>query len=127
MTAVFGGILRDVLIGVLPPAAIASWHSLAPALAAGLLAFRFHKVVDRLKEPVQFFDAAGLGVFAVTGTQLALDHGVNWPMAAVLGMISGIGGGIGLPVDGLHRGLCVTCSRSGTLGCHGVESTQVFD
>ena len=51
-------------------------------------------MLDRLQHPVQFFDAAGLGVFAVAGTQKALDYGINWPMAAILGMISGIGGGM---------------------------------
>ena len=66
--------------------------NLALAVAAGLLTFRLHSLFDRLQHPVLFFDAAGLGVFAVAGTQKALDHGINWPMAAVLGMISGIGG-----------------------------------
>lgn len=94
VTAVCGGILRDVLIGALPPASVASWHNLALALTAGLLVFQFHPLLGRLRHPVQFFDAAGLGVFAVAGTQKALDHGINWPMAAVLGMISGIGGGM---------------------------------
>ena len=94
VTAVVGGIGRDVLIGAVPPASVASWHNLALAVIAGLLVFRFYRLLDRLRHPVQFFDAAGLGVFAVAGTQKALDHGINWPMAAVLGMISGIGGGM---------------------------------
>ncbi len=94
VTAVVGGIARDVLIGAIPPASVASWHNLVLAAMAGLLTFRFSGLFDRLQHPVQFFDAAGLGVFAVAGTQKALDHGINWPMAAVLGMISGIGGGI---------------------------------
>jgi uncharacterized membrane protein YeiH len=94
VTAVFGGITRDVLIGAVPPASVASWHNLALAVSAGLLVFRFYKLLDRLQHPVQFFDAAGLGVFAVAGTQKALDYGINWPMAAILGMISGIGGGM---------------------------------
>ena len=94
VTAVFGGILCDVLIGVIPPAAIASWYYLALALTAGLLTFWCHELLARLQQPVIFFDAAGLGVFAVAGTQKALDYGLNWPMAAVLGMISGIGGGM---------------------------------
>jgi uncharacterized membrane protein YeiH len=91
---VVGGITRDLLIGAVPPASIASWHDLALAVLAGLLVFRFSRVFERLEQPVLFFDAAGLGVFAVAGTEKALDHGINWPMAAVLGMISGIGGGI---------------------------------
>lgn len=94
VTAVAGGILRDVLIGALPPESIASWHNLVLAMLAGLLVFRFPGLFHHFKHPVQFFDAAGLGVFAVAGTQKALDYGIDWPMAAVLGMISGIGGGM---------------------------------
>lgn len=94
VTAVAGGTLRDLLIGAVPPESIANWHSLALAVVAGLLVFRFFGLFSYLTHPVQFFDAAGLGVFAVAGTQKALDHGINWPMAAVLGMISGIGGGM---------------------------------
>jgi uncharacterized membrane protein YeiH len=93
-TAVFGGILRDLLIGAVPPAAVGSWYYLALAVTAGLLTFWSHELLSRLQQPVLFFDAAGLGIFAVAGTQKALDYGVNWPMAAVLGMISGIGGGM---------------------------------
>ena len=94
VTAVVGGITRDVLIGAIPPASIASWHNLALTIVAGLLVFRFPQIFDRLHSPVLFFDAVGLGVFAVAGTQKALDHGINWPVAIVLGMISGVGGGM---------------------------------
>ncbi|HYY84944.1 MAG TPA: trimeric intracellular cation channel family protein [Beijerinckiaceae bacterium] len=94
VTAVLGGIVRDLLIGAVPPAAIASWHYLALAIAAGLLAFFFYGQFDRMQQPVLFFDAAGLGVFAAAGAQKALDYGLDWPMAAVLGMLSGIGGGM---------------------------------
>lgn len=94
VTAVVGGITRDLLIGAVPPASVASWHNLALAVAAGLFTFRFYSLLDRLQHPVLFFDAAGLGIFAVAGTEKALEYGVNWPMAAILGMVSGIGGGM---------------------------------
>jgi uncharacterized membrane protein YeiH len=94
VTAVCGGITRDVLIGAVPPESIASWHNLSLAVLGGLLVFRFSGLFDRLQNPVQLFDALGLGLFAVAGTQKALAHGINWPMAAVLGMVSGIGGGM---------------------------------
>lgn len=94
ITAVSGGIMRDVLIGVVPPNAIASWHALALSVTSGLLAIRFRALIGRLQLPVQVFDAAGLGMFAVSGTQQALTHGLTPLMAAVLGMISGIGGGM---------------------------------
>lgn len=94
VTAVSGGILRDLLIGAVPPAAVVTWHYLALATVAALVTMRFDALLRRLAHPVQFFDAAGLGVFAVAGTQKALDFGINWPMAAALGVLSGIGGGM---------------------------------
>lgn len=94
VTAVSGGIARDVLIGAVPPAALASWHYLALSLLAGVVTFRFHRPIARLKNPVQLFDAAGLAIFAVIGTSKALVFGLEWPMATLLGMLSGIGGGV---------------------------------
>lgn len=94
VTAVAGGIMRDVMIGALPPESVANWHNLALAVVAGLLVFLLPGLFRHLSHPVQLFDAVGLGVFAIAGTQKALEHGINWPMAAILGMISGIGGGM---------------------------------
>jgi len=94
VTAVSGGIMRDIMIGVVPPESIASWHNLALSIAGGLFVFCFFRLFDRLQHPVLLFDAIGLGLFAVAGTQKALNHDVDWPMAAVLGMVSGIGGGM---------------------------------
>jgi uncharacterized membrane protein YeiH len=92
--AVAGGLARDLLIGAVPPVAIADWRYLAMAAAAGLLAFVASEPIARLKRPVQLFDAAGLCLFAVTGTQKALAHGLDPAMAAILGMITCIGGGV---------------------------------
>lgn len=94
VTAVSGGILRDLLIGVVPPAAIADGLPIGLAAATGGLCFLMPALVERLRHPVQLFDAAGLGVFAATGARAALDHGLNPGMAAMLGMLSGIGGGM---------------------------------
>ncbi len=92
--AVAGGLARDLLIGVVPPAAIADWRYLAAAAVAGLVAFFASGPIGRLKRPVQLFDAAGLCLFAVTGTQKALAHGLEPGMAAILGMITCVGGGV---------------------------------
>ena len=94
VTAVSGGILRDLLIGAVPPASIADWRPVALAALAGLACFLRPALPGRLRHPVQLFDAAGLGVFAATGAQTALDHHLNAPMAAILGMVTGIGGGM---------------------------------
>lgn len=89
-----GGITRDVLIGATPPAAISSWHYLAVSLIAGLATFFWFPAISRLNHPVQTFDAVGLAFFAVAGTQKALAFGLNPVMAALLGMLTGIGGGM---------------------------------
>lgn len=92
--AVSGGIARDVLIGAIPPVALVNWHYLAVSCLAGLLAFFRYHDVERLRNPVQVFDAVGLALFAVTGTTKALAFGLG-PMGAVLlGMLTGIGGGM---------------------------------
>ena len=89
-----GGICRDVLIGATPPAALRDWRYLAVAMGAGLITFFWAALIERMKTPVRMFDAAGLGLFAVAGAQKALDYGLNPVMAALLGMLTGIGGGM---------------------------------
>ncbi|MGH7048312.1 MAG: trimeric intracellular cation channel family protein [Stellaceae bacterium] len=89
-----GGIARDLLIGAVPPAALSDWRYLAVSLGAGVLTFCWYPVIDRLHEPVLVFDGAGLALFAVTGTQKALGFGLGPVMAALLGMLTGIGGGM---------------------------------
>lgn len=92
--AVSGGIARDVLIGATPPAALANWHYIAVSCVAGLATFYRSADVERLRNPVQLFDAVGLGLFAVTGATKALAAGLNPVSAMLLGMLTGIGGGI---------------------------------
>lgn len=89
-----GGITRDVLIGVTPPAAIADWRYLGVSVLAGLITFFWYPITNRFSNDVLIFDAGGLALFAVTGTQTALGHGLNPVMAALLGMLTGIGGGM---------------------------------
>jgi uncharacterized membrane protein YeiH len=90
----FGGIARDVLIGAVPPASISDLRYLTVAVIAGLVTFRWHGVVHRWRNPVLLFDGAGLAFFAASGTQKAIAFGLSPIMAALLGMLTGIGGGI---------------------------------
>jgi len=92
--AVSGGIVRDVLIGATPPAALVHPQYLLVACLAGVAGFYWHAAVERLRNPVQLFDAAGLALFAVYGTSKALDYQLSPLSATLLGMLSGIGGGI---------------------------------
>lgn len=92
-----GGITRDLLIGSVPPAAIADWRYMAASVLGGLLIFVWFprsQRTARVRNFVLLFDAGGLALFAVTGTQKALGFGLHPLMAPVLGMLTGIGGGM---------------------------------
>ncbi len=89
-----GGIARDVVIGAVPPAAISDWRYLGVSLLAGIVTFYFSSAVRHRWNPVLLFDAAGLALFAVSGAQKALMYGLNPIMATLLGMVTGIGGGM---------------------------------
>lgn len=89
-----GGITRDLLIGAVPPAAVSSSVYLTISLLAGLIVFFQFPLIDKLNHPVQWLDAVGLAFFAVAGTEKALQFGLTPVMAALLGMVTGIGGGM---------------------------------
>jgi uncharacterized membrane protein YeiH len=89
-----GGITRDVLIGAVPPAAIGDWRYLGVSVLAGLVTFFWYPDVEKRHRLVLLFDGAGLGLFAVAGTQKAVSAGLNPVMAIFMGGLTGIGGGI---------------------------------
>src|SRR5690242_13310772 len=89
-----GGITRDLMIGAVPPAAIADWRYSGVSILAGLITFFAYSLTDRFRNDVLWFDAVGLAFFAVAGAEKALVHGLSPVMAALLGMLTGIGGGM---------------------------------
>jgi uncharacterized membrane protein YeiH len=92
--AAAGGILRDIALGATPPVALVDWRYAAVSIAAGLLTFFRHAQVERMRNPVQLFDAVGLGLFAVLGTSKALQAGLGPLGAIMLGILTGVGGGV---------------------------------
>ncbi|AFQ50090.1 protein of unknown function UPF0126 [Burkholderia cepacia GG4] len=89
-----GGIMRDVCIGATPPAGLSDWVYLAVTALAALLVLVAYPTVRRLRHPVLFFDAIGLGLFAVAGAQKAWVWTQSAETAIVLGMVSAVGGGV---------------------------------
>ena len=89
-----GGMLRDVMLGATPPAALSGWRHVSISLLAALLTFWWYPRLERLRTLILLFDAAGLGLFAVSGTAKALAFGLDPLVAAILGMLTGIGGGV---------------------------------
>jgi uncharacterized membrane protein YeiH len=93
ITALGGGIIRDVLIGSLPPAAFRDWRYLAVGGGAGIAAFFARQLWLRLQRSITVFDAAGLALFCVTGTTTAFAAHLGPFQSIVLGTITGVGGG----------------------------------
>ncbi|MGW0934593.1 trimeric intracellular cation channel family protein [Streptomyces sp. NPDC002666] len=94
VTALGGGLFRDVIIGAVPPAAFTDLgYFTTPLLAAGLVFF-LHPQVERIQVGVNVFDAAGLGLFCVTGTVKAYDYGLGLTASAALGLTTAVGGGV---------------------------------
>lgn len=89
-----GGMLRDILIGAVPPVAFGGWWYVTTSLSAGVITFIWHPRLERLHTPILIFDAVGLALFSVSGAQKALAFGANPLVAALLGMLTGIGGGM---------------------------------
>ncbi|WP_435770868.1 trimeric intracellular cation channel family protein [Nocardioides sp. SYSU DS0651] len=93
-TGLGGGLIRDVLIGDVPPPAVVDWRYVVTPVAAGLVTFLWHPAVGRFERVINVFDAAGLGMFAVAGALKAHEHGLGPVPAAVLGMVTAVGGGV---------------------------------
>lgn len=94
VTAIGGGILRDTLLGDTPPASLRHWPYLAVPAAAGIVVFYWHPQVARQRRLMLLADAAGLALFTVTGTRLAVQAGLGAAGACTLGVLTGIGGGV---------------------------------
>jgi uncharacterized membrane protein YeiH len=94
VSAMGGGIIRDVLIGAQPPEALRNWVMVTIALAGGLLSFLAYRYVSEIPAGLLLcIDVAGLSLLAVAGTEKALEYGLKGPVAVMMGGITGVGGG----------------------------------
>lgn len=95
VTALGGGVIRDLLLGSTPPTAFSDVMYLVVPLAAAAVVFLGHWLINRrVKRAVLIFDAAGLGLFCVTGAVKASSFGASAVGAVLIGVISAAGGGI---------------------------------
>lgn len=93
ITALGGGIIRDILLGDLPPATFGDWRFLAVAAAGGMVSFLFSHRLSRFSTSIDVLDAAGLSLFAVTGASKAHELGLGPAQAVILGTVTAVGGG----------------------------------
>lgn len=94
MTGLGGGVMRDLLIGAVPPAALDDWRYLVVPFVTAIVVFAFHPTFGRLEREIMLLDALGLSLFCVTGAVTAEAAGLNVLAASALGMLTGIGGGM---------------------------------
>lgn len=94
VTALGGGLIRDLIIGAVPPAAFTDLGYFVMPLVATVLVFFLHPHVERIQVGVNVFDAAGLGLFCVTGTTKAYEYGLGLTSSAALGVATAVGGGV---------------------------------
>lgn len=93
-TGVGGGIMRDVLLGVNPPAAFTDETYLLTCLAGALVVVFFAGRVEKHYEWVRYADAIGLGVFAAIGAAKAMDFGLGWVGVLMISAMTATGGGM---------------------------------
>ncbi len=94
-TALFGGVIRDVIVGDTPPSSFRTPTYSVMALSAGVLVLVLDRATDIFPVVLlQVVDALGLGLFAVVGAVKALDSAITPLVAALLGTVSAVGGGV---------------------------------
>ena len=99
-----GGVVRDLIIGRIPPAMFQDYRYLLVAVVTALLVFlaavisrgRYHDYETKVEALANIFDALGLGAFTVVGVQAGINAGFsdNGFLLVFLGLLTGIGGGI---------------------------------
>ena len=96
-----GGMLRDVLIGAVPPVGISNWRFIATAVAGATLIYFFHPRLERARRFIVVLDAGALALFSVVGTIKGLEYGTTLTAAVIVGVMTGSAGEC-----------CATCSRA---------------
>jgi len=93
-TSLFGGVLRDVMIGALPPVGIANWRFIVSAVSGGAAAYFLVAFVRKINRSIIILDAFALALFVWVGTLKGLNAGMGLLASALVGVLTGIGGGL---------------------------------
>ncbi len=94
-TALAGGVIRDIMIGQIPPVNLVDPQYFLISLLSALITILFYEIIIKLNHSVIIFDAIGLGVFTAVGANAAIMLGYSQPFLIVaMGLVTGIGGGV---------------------------------
>lgn len=94
ITGTGGGIIRDVILGISPPASLQNMEYIGVCLLAGIIVFLFPRKIWSKKNLLTIVDAIGLGVFVYIGAEKAINMDMNFLSVVFCGVITGVGGGI---------------------------------
>ncbi|MCL1799778.1 MAG: TRIC cation channel family protein, partial [Promicromonosporaceae bacterium] len=94
VASLFGGVLRDVMIGSIPPVGISNWRFLVAAVAGGVAIFFLYPLVSRRRKSLVVLDAFAMALFVWIGTIKGLEFDMGYLAAAIVGVLTGIGGGV---------------------------------
>jgi uncharacterized membrane protein YeiH len=93
-TALGGGMIRDLLIGAIPPNSVRDWRYPATAFLGGGAVFFFYQLFQSIPQNmITTLDAAGLALCAIAGAGKAIEYGINPLLAVLMGAVTGVGGG----------------------------------
>jgi uncharacterized membrane protein YeiH len=99
VTALGGGTIRGLILGVTPVFWIEDQTFLLAAVVAAVAAIPLVRLLERgsarrFEESFELADAAGLALFSIVGADVALDLGYDGTVAVLAGLITGVGGGV---------------------------------
>lgn len=93
VTAIGGGTLRDMILGI-PVSWLTSPYYFFTTLAALISTYLFRRYIVKMEYTFFLFDTIGLGLFTAVGITVTLDAGYNMFTAIILGTITGSAGGV---------------------------------
>lgn len=95
ITAVGGGIIRDMMINAELPVAVANPVYVLVSIASAIFVILFYRLIKKYHNVLQFFDAIGLAAFTAIGAEVAVKNGIAMPFVVItLALLTGTGGGI---------------------------------
>lgn len=95
LTAVGGGIVRDVFIGIVPPTAFIYPMFTIISLLTAIIACFVYKMLGKFNDIILLLDAIGLGAFTAAGANMAFTYDYNrLLMTVMMAVLSGVGGGM---------------------------------
>jgi uncharacterized membrane protein YeiH len=94
VTAVGGGTIRDLCLGIEPVFWVQAPQHITTALLAAIMTFVLARFIEMPNRALMVADAFGLALFGIVGTERALSHGSPALNAIILGVVTGVAGGI---------------------------------